>query len=101
MFCPRCGDEMILNKNELYCRKGNMYLSQRMFDKLTETFILKIHQPKNHHLLRGLDSQWFCPKHGEQMINKNGYTRCPICDLSISEFIYELIQFNPHKEIEY
>ncbi|HEX8287596.1 MAG TPA: hypothetical protein VF556_06370 [Pyrinomonadaceae bacterium] len=88
-------------KNTFYCQNGDMYLSLRMLAKLNETFVLKTRKPKDHDLLRGLHGNWFCPNHGEKMKVKNGYARCPICDLSISEFIYELTELHPHKRIEH
>lgn len=92
---------MIDAKDTLYCQNGDMYLSQRMLIRLKETFFLKTHPPKDHDLLTGVPGNWFCPSHGEKMINKNGYARCPVCDLSISEFIYELTRLNPHRKVDY
>ena len=101
MFCPRCGDLMIESLDTLFCVRGNMFLSQNMLNKLNESFILQIRPPKNHELLTGTNGNWFCPNHGEKMVNKNGYACCPVCNLSISEFIYELTRLNPHLNFEH
>ena len=92
---------MVESQNTLFCARGNIGLSQNMLEKLNESFILQIRPPKNHELLTGTSGSWFCPNHGEKMVNKNGYACCPVCYLSISEFIYELIKLNPHFDFKY
>lgn len=90
---------MIDYQGTLLCERGRMGLSQDMLQKLSETFILKTRKPKDHKLLTGENGEWFCPNHGLKMIDKEGYARCPVCDLSISEFIYQLTRYNPHESI--
>jgi predicted RNA-binding Zn-ribbon protein involved in translation (DUF1610 family) len=99
MFCPNCGDEMIDYQGTLLCERGGMALSENMLHKLHETFILKTRKPEDHELLTGENEDRFCPDHGLKMINKDSYARCPICNLSVSEFIYQLIRYNPHENI--
>ncbi len=101
MFCPKCGDLMVESQDTLFCVKGNMFLSQNMLNKLNDVFIHKIRAPEKHKMLTGSGGKWFCPNHGKKMVNKDGYACCPICELGISEFIYELTRLNPHLDIEY
>ncbi len=39
MFCPKCGEVMIVNDGEVTCVSGGMQLSASMRDGLTEVFV--------------------------------------------------------------
>lgn len=96
MFCPKCNDELVRINKELTCLRGQMGLSQHLEHRLTEYFILKISEPSEFKFSFLVGGKWFCPGCGVQMIEKDGFIRCPQCDLSLNKFIRPLVEQHPH-----
>lgn len=97
MFCPKCNEKLIHTDLGSHCIKGDMYLSQVLTERLKQCFILKNEKPKDLHFSFEVGGSWFCPKDGVEMIENNGYIKCSKCNLTLNEFIYQLVEVHPHK----
>jgi len=100
MHCPYCGDSLKEQNGTFICVGGEMELSKHAGDGIYESFILRSSPPKQPvpSTFRW-GGHWFCPACGiemEQTLNANGML-CPRCRGNLGPFIYELIEFNPHK----
>ncbi|HEY0429561.1 MAG TPA: hypothetical protein VGC76_17405 [Pyrinomonadaceae bacterium] len=99
MFCPRCADELIDGAYGLRCAKGNMELSQDMEHRLNEVFVSKSRPSRQRKFTFKVGGNWFCPADGVKMFEHDGSITCPVCNISLNEFIYELIELHFHKKI--
>jgi hypothetical protein len=102
MFCPHCGDPLVLKsaiggREDPYCVRGDMYLSQVVRRKLEERFcnpegtepvlpVSRRFRPGGH---------WFCPGDGEVL---DEYLECSKCGKHINDLAYMLIELHPHKD---
>ena len=96
MFCPKCSEELVRVGSELTCRRGQMGLSQHLERRLTECFVLKRDKPRESKFSFVVGGKWFCPGCGIAMVEHDGDVRCSQCELSLNEFIYQLIEVHPH-----
>ena len=99
MYCPWCGDEIVMVGRELTCRRGNMGLSIFLGSALKERFSPVASLESATSMSTG---GFFCPGCGIPMIRVLGeepiptYT-CPQCAKSIDrKIVYNLIEFHPH-----
>jgi hypothetical protein len=65
MFCPKCGEVMIVNDGEVTCVSGDMQLSASMRDGLTEVFVDR--RRRGRHCTLNSGGQWFCSGCGAPM----------------------------------
>lgn len=102
MFCPKCGSPLVLEqfsggREELYCLKGDMGLSQVVRQKLEERYCNPKGKPPllpvNRRIRWG--GRWFCPGDGEVL---NEWLECNKCGKHISDVAYALIELHPHKD---
>ena len=101
MFCPKCGNPLILKhyehgRDELYCVKGDMGLSQVMRQKFEERYEAPSQSPNPpfHNQFHG-GLHWFCPGDGEAL---NTQLECPRCGIHLRDLVYPLIELHPHKK---
>ena len=95
MFCPFCGDTLVLRKGEMYCPTGDMELAHVLSQSLTACYA-DITSPKRINFTpnyRGGADQ-FCPGCG---IKVDKEFNCPHCGKSVKELIYQLVEFHPHR----
>lgn len=43
-----------------------------------------------------IGGHWFCPAHGVEMVESDGFLRCPSCSISLNPFVHSLIELHPH-----
>lgn len=97
MYCPWCGDEMVMVGRELTCRRGNMGLSQFLETVLKERFPpVSRSEPVPSISASG----FFCPGCGVPMISGaavgTSYT-CPKCGKALDPGImHQLVELHPH-----
>lgn len=101
MFCPKCGDPLLLKHYEngkvgLYCLKGEMSLSPAMQQRFEERYgpnplPQSPNPPFNQHIRGGI--HWFCPGDGEPL---NAQLECPKCGKHLRDLLYPLVEVHPH-----
>jgi len=96
MFCPKCNNLLTKTNKEIICFSGEMHLSQNLTNRLEACYITKTSFPNELKFSFQVGGQWFCPGCGVREIEDDGIVRCPQCELSLNEFIYELIERSPH-----
>jgi hypothetical protein len=93
MFCPKCAAVLDLRSGTLTCVLGDMPLSQRLHNLLTQRYASGVPSPR-----KGVTSiekdRWYCPGCGV-MLNEN--LVCPECYRSIKDLQHELVELHPHK----
>lgn len=99
MFCPKCNNVLTKPNKEAICASGEMYLSEHLTNRLEECYIVKVSIPCELKFSFQVGGKWFCPGCGVQETEFDGFVRCPVCDLSLNEFIYELIERSPHNNL--
>ena len=100
MYCPKCGDELDESGTEIQCVRGQMGLSQHLARGLYASFVARTVPPRE----LGPASfrwggVWFCPGCGIEMkevVGTNGVL-CPACKGNLGPFIYEIVEFHPHR----
>jgi len=96
MYCPICGDSFISQDGTLYCKRGDMPLSQGMLRQLqhqystpaTEQSPLPAFAEQIHASLR-----WYCPGCG---IRLNRERVCPQCRRHMRKHVRRFIELHPH-----
>lgn len=79
MFCPRCGNELVRHEGYLYCEAGDMGLSQKMEEALTEAVERTPVQSVEVTAGGTLARPWVCPRCRHAMVSM----RCPPFYVSI------------------
>lgn len=104
MYCPKCGDVLKEDSDTFMCIQGDMEMSRHLATHLYACFVSKSEQPKELPppgeigYEGGVGGTWFCPGCGVLMQEKAPWVvRCPQCERSISQFLWELIELHPHK----
>jgi hypothetical protein len=102
MFCPKCGNPLIPKQlengsSELYCTMGDMYVSQRLQQKLEERYgpyplYQSPNPPFNQRFHGGI--HWFCPGDGERLTAE---LECQKCGKHLRDLVYTLVELHPHK----
>jgi hypothetical protein len=94
MFCPKCGQRMQLVDGTFKCVAGDMPLSQRLHDSLSEVFVTRARTGR----LRALNwgGSWFCPGCGVPATTGSEHVRCEKCGEYLDEFLYGLVELHPH-----
>jgi rubrerythrin len=77
-----------------------MSLSQKLEEGLIDCFILRVRKPKELKFPFIVGGTWFCPACGIKMFEKNGDVRCSQCNLSLNEFIHQLVELHPHASVK-
>jgi len=95
MFCPKCGEVMIVNDGEVTCVSGDMQLSASMRDGLTEVFVDRRRRGRHRTLNSG--GQWFCPGCGAPMKIDGEHGQCETCGECLDEFVHALVELHPHR----
>lgn len=98
MYCPICNGKLTQEGKYLYCEKGDLLFSEHLTNRFNECFLHKTSVPTDFKFPFNSESQYFCPSDGVKMILEDGFTKCPICSLTLDEFIYHLIERHPHKK---
>lgn len=96
MFCPKCGKELSETPTGLMCRDGEMEITNELEKRLTECYILKLREPLKKQFSFLISGDWFCPQCGVPIREQDGRLVCSLCNLSINEFIYSLVEHHPH-----
>ena len=99
MFCPKCSDELVKVGSEVTCVRGQMGLSQHLERRFTECFILGADRPRESRFSFIVGGKWFCPGCGVPAVEADGVVRCPLCELSLNEFIHALVERHPHVRV--
>ena len=104
MHCPKCGDVLEEVGGKLLCVRGEMELSQHLAKSLRECYVDKVRLPKEPPPVsemthkRGVGGGWFCPGCGIATEEKTPWNvSYPQCRRGIWEYLYELIEFHPHR----
>jgi hypothetical protein len=95
VFCPWCGEGMVVKNGEVTCVSGDMGLSQKMHDRLAEVFILHARRSPPRAFRWG--GRWFCPGCGGPMETDSEHVRCETCGEYLDEFIPGLVELHPHR----
>ncbi len=99
MFCPYCGDTLILMQRGWYCQRGDVELAPRTGDhllSLVETVSTDAAQIPAEFKV----SWWHCPRCQTHMrMNQRGIEGyCPECGLHFRPYmIHELVELHYHK----
>ena len=96
MYCPKCGDELTEHDGELCCAVGDMSLSQKLEEILTQRYSAgsesvlpaTVYDRQIH---GGLN--WFCPGCG---IRLNEELHCESCRKHIRDSVRTLVELHPH-----
>jgi uncharacterized Zn finger protein (UPF0148 family) len=97
MYCPTCGAELRrAERGELACSRTGALLSQSISTALSESFVEDKRTPSSEPLRYAIGRRWHCPACGVSMSHDDGSVQCPNCKRCLNEFIYEIIEFNPH-----
>lgn len=101
MFCPKCGNPLLPKRSangrdELYCVKGAMGLSQVMQQKFEERYRQNAtpqfpNPPFDQQVHGGF--YWFCPGDGERL---NAHLECPTCGKHLRDLVPPLVELHPH-----
>jgi ssDNA-binding Zn-finger/Zn-ribbon topoisomerase 1 len=103
MFCPKCGNPLVLKhyaneREELFCVKGEMGLSQVMRQTFEERYqqhaSSQSPNPPFHPQFHS-GFHWFCPGDGEQL---NAHLECPACGKHLRDQVFQLVEKHPHLE---
>jgi hypothetical protein len=95
VFCPKCGKGMVVRDGEVTCVPGEMGLSRKMHDGLSEVFIAHTRRSRPRAFPWG--GRWFCPGCGGPMKTDNEHVRCETCSEYLDEFIHQLVEVHPHR----
>lgn len=100
MYCPYCGQELMITAGQRYCVAGDMYLSQNLAAAID--VLIRQSPPPVHHetdTTAGA-SRWFCPRCQQRMSSVARDTlaqKCYACGLVLTgRIIYTLVEIHPH-----
>ena len=96
LFCPKCGKAMTVADDTFVCVPGDMELSRHLRDLLTEVFVARSRSGREVPLNWG--GSWFCPGCGVQATTDKEHVRCHKCGEYLDEFLYQFIEFHPHRD---
>ena len=98
MHCPKCGEPMETGGPEYRCLPGDMSLASGVERDLVQGFLDPGIQapPKPWNL--GMGGPWYCPRDGAAMSESDGILACPVCQRSLNEYLYRLVELHPHRE---
>ncbi len=86
---------MVVDGGTLKCASGDMQLSPRMHDVLSEVFVARTRRASSRALNWG--GQWFCPGCGVPMKTDGEHVRCETCGEYLDEFVHGLVELHPHR----
>jgi uncharacterized Zn finger protein (UPF0148 family) len=99
MYCPFCGGvTSFAATGYAECPTGAV-LSEHVAVALHDAFVAKSRLPSQATLPFRVGGTWFCPGCGCSMRALDGAVRCASCDRYLNEFIYELVELNPHVSV--
>jgi hypothetical protein len=99
MFCPKCGESLDQVDGVWACRRGEMPLSGHLSAEFTEIYVLKIRASEPHRATFQWGGTWYCPGCGVRFEEQAGMMTCDQCGQSLNEFLFELVEFHPHKDV--
>jgi hypothetical protein len=99
MYCPKCGDLLEQINGVWTCRRGDMPLSDHLSAALVDRYVLKIRASEHRPAPFRWGGVWYCPGCGVQAQERDGLVACHECGESLNEFLYELIELHPHKDM--
>jgi rubrerythrin len=74
-----------------------MELSTNLERRLKDVFEASSQGSKDNHPLNYASGNWFCPGCGLHLEKaSDGAYRCPLCNRTIGQFVYEIVEFHPH-----
>lgn len=75
---------------------GNLF-SVRIMARLKSTFGASVGVQSSATLSHSVGGNWYCPRCAVKMAERPaGNFTCPECTGALNEFVYELIELNPH-----
>jgi hypothetical protein len=89
---------MVVRNGEVTCVPGEMGLSRKMRDGLSEVFVARTRPGRPHAFARG--GRWFCPGCGGLMKTDSEHVRCETCGEYLDEFIHALVELDPHRGLQ-
>ncbi len=99
MYCPRCGQELERVNGVWTCTRGNMPLSPHLSAELTDVYLRKIRNAEFRPTTFKWGGVWYCPGCGVPLQERDGLMMCPQCGQSLNEFLFDLLELHPHKEV--
>jgi hypothetical protein len=97
VYCPRCGASVAQSPaGDFFCDGTGAALSAHTARALVETFIERSREPSVAPLMFSPGGSWWCPGCGVSMAVDSNSVRCPQCQRCLNEFVYPLVEFNPH-----
>jgi transposase len=94
MFCPKCAAELVLQKGELTCLRGEMGLSLKVEHVLTERYGKHLPSPNRGVVSTTDPYPYYCPGCGVLL---DAQMHCPECHLSLKDLQYEIVELHPHR----
>jgi hypothetical protein len=77
------------------CVEGDMPLSKKLHDSLSEVFVARSRDARSQPLKWG--GRWFCPGCASPATTEADHVRCAACGQYLDEFLSQLIEFHPHR----
>ena len=97
MYCPWCGGLLADSEGDgsLECKTSGMSLSKKLESRLRDVFEFPFRDSEKHHLDKS--GGWFCAGCGVRLVPaEDGTFRCPRCNRTMGEFVFELVEVHPH-----
>jgi hypothetical protein len=99
MYCPKCGDVLEQINGVWTCRRGDMPLSNHLSAAFVDQYVLKIRANEHRPVAFRWGGVWYCPGCGIRLEERDGLVACHECGQSLNEFLHELIELHPHKDM--
>ena len=96
MSCPRCGSEMSTVDAEARCLASGALIDATTTRLLANCFVTRTSEPSRAQTSIKFCGSWFCPGCGSPMHVSDAGVECIHCARMLNEFLYRLIEFNPH-----
>lgn len=89
---------MVEGDDDVRCPKGDMSLSPKMREYLTEAFITDVVSWDVKPASFQWGGSWFCPRDGSRMIENDGVVRCPACERVFpGPLMHQLTELHVHR----
>lgn len=99
VYCPKCGESMMVIEDRWECPVGEMRLSEKMQGLIDDwSSAPPVSEDQLRKLTFRIGGDWWCPFDGEKVHWSDQYPSCPSCGrtLTMAE-IHPLVELHPHK----